>query len=282
MLQFSCDGKGKDALKYCLRLLLVFCMFTTAIISFRTAGAEQSGRNVYGENVYSESTEISQNELLQIGNMADSISGKYTINNADIGVYIAVVDSYGYYGSDVEDAAYCFFSNSPYEISENGILLFFSIGDREYDVYTFGYEGEKVFNDYAVDDIIIDSIYDDLHNDRWSDALSHYLEKCDEVLKLAGKGRILSVKNTAKYKVMNWGISAIIALIIAIIVGVVLKNGMKSVAKKVEARNYVKEGSFNVSYRNDMYTHSTETRRKIEKSSSSGGSGGGSHHSGSF
>lgn len=283
MLPCSLDGKENDAVKKYLKLVLIFCMIMTVLAAAKVSSAESAEGTMRADCVYSDTAEISQGDINQIKDRAASISGQYKIGGAEIGVYIAVVDWYGRMGGDVESAAYYFYCNAPYKIKDNGILLFFSIGDREYDAYTFGEQGQKIFNDYAVDDVIIDAIYDDLHNDRWTDALSHYLDKCEEVLQLAADGTVLTYKSTIEYKVFNWGISAVIALVVMLCVGGILKSQMKSVAKKVEARNYVKEGSFDISYRNDCYTHSTETRRKIEKSSSSsGGSGGGSHHSGSF
>lgn len=284
LLLCSLDGKENDAVKKYLKLLLMFCMIMTVLAAAKVSASESDEGTMRADCVYSDTTEISQSDINQIKDRAASISGQYKIDGAEIGVYIAVVDWYGDMAGDVESATYYFYCNAPYKIKDNGILLFFSIGDREYDAYTFGTQGQKIFNDYAVDDVIIESIYDDLHNDRWTDALSHYLDKCDEVLKLAADGTVLTYKSSTEYKFFNWGISAVIALIIMLCVAGVLKSQMKSVTKKVEARNYVKEGSFDISYRNDRYTHSTETRRKIEKSSSSssGGSGGGSHHSGKF
>ena len=63
---------------------------------------------------------------------------------------------------------------------------------------------------------------------------------------------------------------------------------MKSVHQKKEADAYLTEGGLHLTQQYDQYTHTTETRTKIEKSSSSGGStcsesgGGGSGRSGNF
>ena len=58
-------------------------------------------------------------------------------------------------------------------------------------------------------------------------------------------------------------IAIILALIIALVVCLVLYSQMKSVAKKQDAKDYI-SGSLQVTQRSDVYTHTTQTRRKVE------------------
>ena len=68
----------------------------------------------------------------------------------------------------------------------------------------------------------------------------------------------------------------------------VLKRKMRTVHKNVEADAYVTEDGLRLTEEEDRYTHTTETRTKIQKESSSGGGtssrsgGGGSGRSGKF
>ena len=87
-----------------------------------------------------------------------------------------------------------------------------------------------------------------------------------------------------------WGTLAIIALascVFSLIVCMLLRGKMKSVRMARQANAYV-SGELNVTASRDQYTHTTETRTKIEHESSSGGGshaesgGGGSGRSGSF
>ena len=87
-----------------------------------------------------------------------------------------------------------------------------------------------------------------------------------------------------------WGTIAIIALascVFSLIVCMLLRGKMKSVRMARQANAYV-SGELNVTASRDQYTHTTETRTKIEHESSSGGGshtesgGGGSGRSGSF
>ena len=67
-----------------------------------------------------------------------------------------------------------------------------------------------------------------------------------------------------------------------------LMTNMKSVHKKVDADEYINDEGLNLTNKYDRYTHTTETRTKIEKNNSNGGStrsesgGGASGRSGKF
>ena len=63
---------------------------------------------------------------------------------------------------------------------------------------------------------------------------------------------------------------------------------MKNVRKKYEASDYIVPHSMRLTRQQDIFTHITQSRRRIERESSSGGGGsfhsggGSSHHSGKF
>ena len=82
---------------------------------------------------------------------------------------------------------------------------------------------------------------------------------------------------------MALGISCVISIIICLLL--LLK--MHTVHQKTEANDYVAE-KLKLSRKEDRYTHTTQTRRKIERESSSSSSthsesgGGGSGRSGKF
>ena len=87
-----------------------------------------------------------------------------------------------------------------------------------------------------------------------------------------------------------WGTLAIIALascFFSLIFCMLLRGKMKSVRMARQANAYI-SGELNITANRDQYTHTTETRTKIEHESSSGGGshaesgGGGSGRSGSF
>ena len=77
-----------------------------------------------------------------------------------------------------------------------------------------------------------------------------------------------------------------ILIAVALVICLSLKGMMKSVRRSARADIYVTEEGLNLTEQVDRYTHTTETRRKIEKDHDSGSSdhsgGGGSSTSGHF
>ena len=68
------------------------------------------------------------------------------------------------------------------------------------------------------------------------------------------------------------GISLLVGCVAAFVIAVGLSSRlMKSVSAKTEANAYLIAGSVKITGREDHFTHTTETRTKIEKSSGSGG-----------
>ena len=87
-----------------------------------------------------------------------------------------------------------------------------------------------------------------------------------------------------------WLASAVVAVLLSLLICWIVKNAtMKSVAAKREAGSYVC-GGMQFRIRNDQFTHTTQTRRKIERDPPDNGGSGGtqvnssgfSHSSGKF
>ena len=57
---------------------------------------------------------------------------------------------------------------------------------------------------------------------------------------------------------------------------------MRSVRRQTEARAYVTPEGLHLTRRDDVYTHTTTTRRKIERDNDHNSGGGGHGRSGSF
>ena len=117
---------------------------------------------------------------------------------------------------------------------------------------------------------------------------SNYLTACDEFLELAEAGK--PVRSSPLPAI---GIAVAVSCLIAFLVCMILKGQMKSVRKGVDANVYTTAGGgLKLTDSYDHYTHTTETRRKIESDSGGGGrssggtvsrSGGGGHgRSGKF
>ena len=75
-------------------------------------------------------------------------------------------------------------------------------------------------------------------------------------------------------------IAIFIGLVIAIVIMLAIRSKLKTVAMQHGAKNYVREGSMNVTAARDTYLYSTVSRTRRQKSESHTSSGGGSHSGG--
>ena len=169
-----------------------------------------------------------------------------------------------------------------------------SMSDRKYATFFYGPKAEYAFDAYG-QELMEEEFLDDFRDDDWYDGFEDYLEVCDEYLARAEAGDPVRRDDSSAGGSDGSGIGTTILVclgisaVIAMIVCLILRGKMKSVRKGTHADAYV-AGSLNLTTSRDQYTHTTETRTKIEhESSDSGGGGssacsggGGSGRSGSF
>jgi len=168
-------------------------------------------------------------------------------------------------------------------------LLLLSMDDRDYRVYTYGDFGNYAFNQPGRE-MLVDFFLDNLANDDWYGAFADYLTWSEDYLVQAEAGTPYDEDHEAMDAgavksaiIIRIGIILLVPLLIAGIVILVLTSQMKSVAKATEATSYM-VGNLHLTERQDRYSHTTESRRKIEKDDdkSSKSSGGGSSTGGKF
>ena len=152
----------------------------------------------------------------------------------------------------------------------SGVMLFISMADRDVVLFTRGY-GNTVFTDYGKE-VLEGEFISALSAGRYHESFSAYIAGCDEFLELAAAGTPVDGYSN------SGGISAVgvlAALFVPLIISFIICKGMaakmKTAVTQRAARVYIVDGSFNLTKSQDVYTHTTETRTKIEKSSSSGG-----------
>lgn len=222
---------------------------------------------------------------------AEEISAQY-----GVGIYLLILEDYSEYYDDPYETAYELYHQNTLGMGEDrdGVILLMSMSDRKYATFFYGPKAEYAFDAYG-QELMEEEFLDDFRDDDWYDGFEDYLEVCDEYLARAEAGDPVrgdyssaggsSVSGIGTTILICLGISAVIAMIVCLI----LRGKMKSVRKGTHADAYV-TGSLNLTASRDQYTHTTETRTKIEhesSDSSGGGSsacsgGGGSGRSGSF
>ena len=241
-----------------------------------TSEAAESG-SVSMQYVYDISNLLTYEEWEELENRAADIS-----NRQHCGVYFALVDDYtDYGGGDVYRVTYQLYHGSQLGMGDDrdGIIVLLSMEEREYAMFVYGEYAEYAFDTFGQEQLE-ERFLEYFGYDDWYGGISCYLDACDEFLTKAGEGK--PVRNSP------WPMIAAAVGISCLIAGSIcffLLRGMKSVQQKKEADVYLTADGLHLTDQYDRYTHTTETRTKIEKSSSSTSEesgGGGSGRSGTF
>ena len=217
---------------------------------------------------------LTAEELAALNAQAQDTSEYY-----GFGVYAMVVDDFWDYAdsSDIFYAAIELYNTCSLGMGpeREGVFLLLSMEDRDFSLITNGDFGNVIFND-ETRALMTEEFLDDFAYDNWYAGLSDYLAVSDYLLNDA-PDRIHS------QIVLRFVLIFVIALIVAFIVILILGRKMKSVAKATQASAYV-VGDLHLTDNRDIYTHTTETRRKRKESSGGkvGRSGGFSGTSGKF
>ena len=190
-------------------------------------------------------------------------------------VYIVTLDDFtNYVATDsVYEAAKAIYRE--YDLGwgqeKSGVMLLLSMAERDYTLIAYGY-GNTAFTDFGKDKLA-DTFLDDFAEDDWYAGFQDYLEKSESMLKSARAGKPLDVDSDPLVRIGGLLISIGLGCLCAFLICCPLWVRMKSVSVKTEADTYIREGSVAFTAREDHFTHTTQTRVKIEKSSGDGSGG---------
>lgn len=211
---------------------------------------------------------LSDEEWTALETQAEQISQQY-----QCAVYFITVDDYTDYGdgSIYETAKEIYLYNDlGWGEAKDGVLLLLSMADRDYTLIAYGY-GNTAFTDYGKD-YLSEQFLDDFADNDWAGGCQDYLDTCASMLKSARSGHPLDVGSRIK----TWHLVCISLLLgfvlAAVLCGVWCAACKKKTTVRSEAAAYLAPGGMNINLRDDCYSHTTQTRTKIE--TSSGGSGG--------
>ena len=221
---------------------------------------------------------LTDEQALQLEKQAAETAAKY-----GVGVYIVTVDDYrDINSSGVYPATYGVYHT--YTMGEgaerNGIMLLLSMADRDFGLFRYGERAEYAFTAYGLKQLE-ESFLPQFGQGDWYDGFTGFLKACGLYLAQAAAGTPVQ-----KSPLGAIGLVVLASLLIAAVVVLILRGQMKSVRKAAAANAYL-TGALKLTQNNDVFTHRTETRRKIERNSSSGSShtesgGGGAGRSGKF
>ncbi len=203
---------------------------------------------------------LSESELEKLNSLADSTSNQYRCD-------VAVVFAESANGEKIQTFADDFYDYNGYGYGNDadGIMLVIAVNDREYATVTSGY-GMNVATGNALD-YLEESFIDDLAVNKWANAALDFISASGEILynaKFAQQNNS-QVKQTELNPIRLIPINIIIGLVIGFIAVAIMKSKHKSVSKKTEASDYLRSGSFKLTYTNDRFIRSQVNRIKKPK-----------------
>ena len=202
---------------------------------------------------------------------------------------IVIVTTYGTGGKDVQAYADDFYDQNGYGYgsTNSGILLLLDMEAREWYMSTCG-EAIYIFTDYGLDQLG-QTILPWLSSGEyyraflaWISGLSPYVKAYrmgspmdgyvppDEYESPYGD-EIYYYDDHVGIPIQPFPVALIIGLIIAAVTVLVMRSKMNTAKMQKSAANYLKEGSFRLRQRSDMFLYSRVTRTARPKNTSSGG-----------
>lgn len=177
-------------------------------------------------------------------------------------------------GSDIVSFAddlydYCQFG---YGTNRDGVLLLISKEDRDWYISTCGY-GITAFTDAGIK-YIGGQMKSDLSAGNYATAFRTYIEKCDEFISQARTGKPFDKSSLPRSPMSAIWVS--ISLIVGIALAVITVGGMKAQLKTVrfqpEAKNYIRDGSLNITQSRDLFLYRTVDKTEKSQDDDSGSS----------
>ena len=250
---------------------IVVAVFLLALLAIPTAAAEAPEYCVYDNAGL-----LDDIEYQTLEDYAQEIS-----TQRQCAVYFVTVDDFRDYGEgDIFNVARQIFLANDFGMGEekDGVMLILSMEDRDYSLIAHGF-GETALTDYGRE-YICEHFLDDFADDDWYHGVYDYLAYTDDLLSQAREGKIYDRYNWITGGVL-WVCSLILGVVISLIVCTIQRAMMrKKVREQTSALDYV-HGDVHITRKRDVYSHTTEVRRKIEKKDS-GSSGSHSHSSDGF
>lgn len=168
-----------------------------------------------------------------------------------------------------------FYDYNGYGFGDNrdGIILLISMGERDWYISTRGY-GIRAITD-AGREYISEQFVSDLSAGDYAAAFTTYAKLCDDFITQAKTGEPYDIDNLPDESFEPvWGLlcSLVVAFIISLIVTGVMKGQLKSVRSQSAADNYIKQGSLQLTKKNDLFLYKHIDRRKKPENNSSSSS----------
>lgn len=216
---------------------------------------------------------LSDSEQLLLEDMISDIATEYEFD-------VVIVTTNSTEGSSIVEYADDFFDFNGYGYGEDydGILFALDMGERNWAISTTGY-GLSAFTDYGTD-LIGEKVSSYLSDGDYSLAMETFVSMVEQFLVQAESGASYDVGNSYKSVIelmIPYFVVLGLSLIITIIIMASMKSRMKTLKRANIAKEYIKDGSFNLRNSRDRFLYSNVVK-VAKQTSNSGGKGGTSSH----
>ncbi|MDE7417859.1 MAG: TPM domain-containing protein [Lachnospiraceae bacterium] len=247
-----------------LALLCAVCtvVLLSAISVLPACAAGELPRLVDGADLLSDSEESDLSDLL------DGISERQQVDVVVVTVNSMEGETAVVYADDFYD-----YNGYGFGDKRDGILLLISMEERDWCISTRGY-GITAFTD-AGQEYISEQFVSDLSAGDYAEAFTNFAKLCDDFITQAKTGEPYDVNNLPPGSFEPvWGLltALAIAFVISLIVTGFMKGQLKSVHSQFAADNYIKQGSMQLTKKNDLFLYKHVDRRKKPENNSSNNS----------
>ena len=265
----------------CLVLCLTLCLSVSA-----SAFAEGRDQLSY---VADTAWILTDSQCESLDRLAAEVSQQY-----GCGVYIVTMPDYTAYSrASVEQAAEAVYQSCNLGMGEerNGIMLFMSMAERDYDLCAYGSLGHYAFTDYGKN-ALSDCFLDNFRKNDWYGGFADYIRQAGTYLEYARQGAPIDVPAAAPVQraplTARLPLYAVISSLLSLLGCTGMKTKMKTAKEKSEASDYM--GKVNLRVSQDNFINRTRSVQIVQSHRDSGGFGGGtsvnsggfSHSSGKF
>lgn len=212
---------------------------------------------------------LSDSEESELSGMLDEISERQQLDVVIITVDSMEGETAVVYADDFYD-----YNGYGYGNGRDGIILLISMEERDWCMSTRGY-GITAFTD-AGQNYISELFLSDLSAGDYAVAFTNFAQLCDDFITQAKTGEPYDVDHLPDQTFEPvWGLLTAlgVAFIISLIVTGFMRLQLHSVYSQSAADNYIKQGSMQLTKKNDLYLYKHIDRKKKPENNSSSSSG---------
>ncbi len=225
----------------------------------------------------------------------EKLNEKIQTMRSELELEIVIVTVYGTGGKNVQEYADDFYDDFGYGYGDanTGILLLLDMQGREWYMSTCG-EAIYIFTDYSLDQLgetIVPWLSSGYYYDAfsaWLNALAPYVDAYRNGAPIDGYVQPDAYDSPYGDEIVHYGelsvaniflISLLVGLVAAIITIFIMRSAMNTARLQSGAVDYLKDGTFRLRQRSDMYLYSRVSRTAKPKNNSSSGGGSSVHRS---